>query len=102
MPKYKLILTVQDSYGMTKEIEAGIVEDNLDAFLSDADLEKIATAMDKVFATEAEAAELVKAAKQEVVEELPDIIADESEINEAIVEAVEKNADTIKYSSFVD
>lgn len=26
MPKYKLILTVQDSFGMTKEIEAGIVE----------------------------------------------------------------------------
>lgn len=102
MPKYKLILTVQDSYGMTKDIEAGIVEDSLDAFLTDADLEKIATAMDKVFATEVEAAELVKAAKQEVVEELPDIIADESEINEAIVEAVEKNADTIKYSSFVD
>ena len=102
MPKYKLILTVQDSYGMTKDIEAGIVEDSLDTFLTDADLEKIATAMDKVFATEAEAAELVKAAKQEVVEELPDIIADESEINEAIVEAVEKSADTIKYSSFVD
>ncbi len=26
MPKYKLILTVQDSFGMTKEIEAGVVD----------------------------------------------------------------------------
>jgi hypothetical protein len=26
MPKYKLILTVQDSFGLTKEIEAGIVD----------------------------------------------------------------------------
>lgn len=26
MPKYKLILTMQDSFGMTKEIEAGVVD----------------------------------------------------------------------------
>ena len=47
MPKYKLILTVQDSYGMTKEIEAGTV-DAADYELTDKD---IAT-LDKTFATD--------------------------------------------------
>lgn len=40
MPKYKLILTVQDSYGMTKEIEAGIV-DAAEYELTDAELNSV-------------------------------------------------------------
>jgi hypothetical protein len=40
MPKYKLILTVQDSYGMTKEIEAGIV-DAAEYELTDTELKNV-------------------------------------------------------------
>ena len=54
MPKYKLVLTVQDSYGMTKEIEAGTV-DAADYELTDKDLRML----DKTFATDAEVAALI-------------------------------------------
>lgn len=40
MPKYKLILTVQDSFGMTKEIEAGIV-DAAEYELTDAEINNV-------------------------------------------------------------
>ena len=53
MPKYKLVLTVQDSYGMTKEIEAGTVE-AADYELTAKDIELL----DKTFATDAEVAAL--------------------------------------------
>ena len=38
--KYKLVLTVQDSYGKTKEIEAGTVE-GVETDLNEQDLKKI-------------------------------------------------------------
>ena len=97
MPKYKLILTVQDSYGMTKEIEAGIV-DAAEYELTDTEIEKVIKTMDATFATEAEAEEMARAAKVEVIEELPEIIENDTEVHQVI----EQNIDTIKYDSFTD
>ena len=97
MPKYKLILTVQDSYGMTKEIEAGTVDaDNYE--LTETELQKITSVMDKTFATETEVDEVVDAAKTEIFEELPEIIDKDENIHSAI----EQNVDTIRYSGFTD
>lgn len=97
MPKYKLILTVQDSYGMTKEIEAGIV-DAAEYELTDTEIEKVIKTMDATFATETEAEEIARAAKVEVIEELPEIIENDPEVHQVI----EQNIDTIKYDGFTD
>lgn len=97
MPKYKLILTVQDSYGMTKEIEAGIV-DAAEYELTDTEIEKVIKTMDATFATETEAEEMARAAKVEVIEELPEIIENDPEVHQVI----EQNIDTIKYDGFTD
>ena len=97
MPKYKLVLTVQDSFGMTKEIEAGIV-DAAGYELTDDEIQKVVKTMDETFATEAEAKEWDTAAQTTVVEKLPEII----EANEEIHKAIEQSVDTIKYDSFTD
>ena len=87
MPKYKLILTVQDSFGMTKEIEAGVV-DATEYELTEKELNKVITTLDETFATEAEMDKAIDDSQAEIREELPDII--------------DQNVDTIKYSGFTD
>lgn len=81
MPKYKLILTVQDSYGMTKEIEAGIV-DAAAYELTEADLKHIE-----------EALPLEDYIKKEEIPEEFDEYATDAEVDEAI-------KPTVKYGSF--
>lgn len=97
MPKYKLILTVQDSFGMTKEIEAGIV-DAAEYELTDDEIQKVVETMDDTFATEKEAKQWDAAMQTTVEEELPEMIRS----NEEIHEAIEQSVDTIKYDSFTD
>lgn len=54
MPRYKLFLTVQDSFGKTKEVEAGIV-DAVEYELTEVELERIAEALQiKEFLNKAE------------------------------------------------
>lgn len=98
MPKYKLILTVQDSFGMTKEIEAGIV-DAAEYELTDDEIQKVVKTMDSTFATELEAKQWDTDAAIAAEEKLPEVI----ESNEAIHKAIEQNVDTtIKYGNFTD
>jgi hypothetical protein len=97
MPKYKLILTVQDSFGMTKELEAGIVEAT-EPELSDEEINRLAAALDPVFATEDELHEKATATKVEVIEKLPEIIVEHEGVQQAIGQSVK----TIKYDSFTD
>lgn len=87
MPKYKLILTVQDSFGMTKEIEAGVV-DAAEYELTEAEINKVITTLDETFATEAEMEKAIDDSQVEIMEDLPEII--------------DQNVDTIKYSGFTD
>lgn len=94
MPKYKLILTLQDRFGMTKEIEAGIV-DAAEYELTDSEIQKVIKTMDATFATEAEVDTVMQTT---VVEKLPEII----EASEEIHKAIEQSVDTIKYGSFTD
>lgn len=97
MPKYKLILTVQDSFGMTKEIEAGIV-DAAEYELTDEEIRKVVKTMDETFATEVEVAEAAVATRNAVEADLPTMIRDSEEVHKAI----EQNVDTIKYKGFTD
>ena len=41
MPKYKLILTIQDSFGMTKEIDGGIIAVDLADALTPTEVKQI-------------------------------------------------------------
>ncbi len=97
MPKYKLILTVQDSFGMTKEIEAGVV-DAAEYELTASEIAKVVETMDETFATEIEVAEAAVATRNAVEADLPDMIRDSEEVQKAI----EQNVDTIKYKGFTD
>lgn len=97
MPKYKLILTVQDSFGMTKEIEAGVV-DAAEYELTDAEIQKVVKTMDETFATEEEAKRWDTEMHTAVEEGLPEMIKS----NEEIHNAIEQSVDTIKYASFTD
>ncbi len=45
MPKYKLILTVQDSFGMTKEVDGGTVDVDLAEALTPTDVQRIEEAL---------------------------------------------------------
>lgn len=101
MPKYKLVLTVQDSYGMTKEIEAGTVDAEEYVF-TEKDIQKVASELDNTyaFATEAEAKTWDEEVHTQVVEKLPEMIETEEALHKAITDVVEKNVDTIKYDGF--
>ena len=87
MSKYKLILTVQDSFGMTKEIEAGIV-DTAEHEFSEKEINTLITTLDDTFTTEAEMDKAIDDSQAEIREELPDII--------------DQNVDTIRYNSFTN
>jgi type IV secretory pathway ATPase VirB11/archaellum biosynthesis ATPase len=102
MPEYKLILTVQDSYGMTKEIEAGIVHPGEYSF-TDEELLKVANEMDKTFATDEELATALANKVPKVIEEkVPTVIETVPEVQEVLVQVVEENVDTIKYTPFIE
>lgn len=81
MPKYKLILTVQDSFGMTKEIEAGIV-DAAEYELTEAELKHIE-----------EALPLEDYIKKEEIPEEFDEYATDKEVYDAVKQ-------TVKYGGF--
>lgn len=98
MAKYKLILTVQDSFGMTKEIEAGIIED-VEQELTDSEIKRIAESMDSIFATDIEVKQATDNIKEEVIDELPEVISECEEVQQAITENI---SGTIKYDSFTD
>jgi gamma-glutamyl:cysteine ligase YbdK (ATP-grasp superfamily) len=97
MPRYKLILTMQDSFGMTKEIEAGVV-DAAEYELTDDEIQKVVKTMDKTFATEEEAKQWDIETQTSTIEKLPEVI----ETDEEIQTAIEQNVDTIKYKGFTD
>jgi hypothetical protein len=88
---------MQDSFGMTKEIEAGVV-DAAEYELTDDEIQKVVKTLDDTFATEAEAKQWDTTTQETIVEKLPDII----EADEEIHKAIEQNVDTIKYDSFTD
>ena len=98
MAKYKLILTVQDSFGMTKEIEAGIIED-VEQELTDNEIKRIAESMDSIFATDVEVKQATATVKEEMIDELPEVISESEEVQQAITENTSK---VIKYDSFTD
>jgi hypothetical protein len=58
MSKYKILLTVKDSTGRQKEINAGTVNINL-ADLAESDLEKLVQKLDPYLATDTEVATAV-------------------------------------------
>jgi hypothetical protein len=97
MPKYKLILTVQDRFGMTKEIEAGIV-DAAEYELTDDEIQKVVKTMDETFATETEAKQWDTESQAATIEKLPEVI----ETDEEIQTAIEQNVDAIKYKGFTE
>lgn len=105
MPKYKLILTIQDSFGMTKEIEAGIVEAT-EPELSDDEINRLAAALDPVFATEEELHEKAVVTREEVIEKLPEVlpevIPEVIVAHEGVQQAIGQSVKTIKYDSFTD
>jgi hypothetical protein len=101
MPKYKLILTVQDSFGMTKELEAGIVEAT-EPELSDEEINRLAAVLDPVFATDEELHEKVIATREEVIEKLPEVIPEVIVEHEGVQQAIGQSIKTIKYDSFTD
>ena len=82
MPKYKLILTVRDSFGMTKEIDGGTIDIDLAESLTPTDVKQIEDALPLE--------DYIK--KNELPEEL-DAYATDIEVEAAVKQ-------TVKYGDF--